>query len=405
MIIKRLIPLILGLLNVSIANGAEWYIDGSINQEMSYDDNVRMQTGADKRGSFIYEFLPQLNAGYKTGNAELAATVGYGVEVYSNELEKNRQKINTSLSGSYQTERVNYALTTNYRVQPARNTAADDTGNFNSDAARTTWSISPSIAYAISAQDTLNTSVQYSESLYSDEDVTLINLSSNDNSNIGFNLSWGHRWSEQYTSTLSSNISFYKSDGNTRSTKNQNYSVTLGNSYIFNDSWDIYLDAGYRYTESENSQLGFTVDRTSQGFLINSALNYTGEVLSSGLSFNQSITPDGSGQLNERSSVGFNVSYQLTETISSQLTSQYQKTKSISTSSIFSTFVLNNDRSNITASAAINWNITPFIFLKTSYIYRWQVEEQLINIANNNAQSNRIMLTLGYNWQGLTLSR
>jgi len=398
--IKRLIALFIILSHVSFIQAAEWNIGGSINQEMSYDDNLRMQTGADKSSSFIYEFLPQLNARYRAGNAGLAATVGYGVEVYTNELEATRQKIDTSVTGSYQTEKINYALTASYHNQPARNIAAEDTGNFNSNAARESWSISPSIVYTIGVQDSLNASVQYSESLYSDEDITLINSSNNDNSNIGFNLGWSHRWSEKYTSTLSSNFSFYKSEGSARNTKNKSYSVTLGNSYTFNESWNTYLDVGYRYTGSENSQLGFTVDHTSQGFLINLALNYTGEVLSSGLSFSQSITPDGNGQLNQRSGVEFNVSYQLTETISSQLSSQYQKTKSIST------LLLNNDRSNITASAAISWKITPFIFLKTSYSYRWQEEQALINTANNNtAQSNRIMLTLGYNWQDLTLSR
>lgn len=257
----------------------------------------------------------------------------------------------------------------------------------------------PSIAYTISEQDTLSASVQYAESLYANEDETIVN-SSNDNSNIGFNIAWGHRWSEQYTTSLSSNVSFYQSEGDLRDTENKSYSATLGNSYVFNEQWDVYLDAGYRYTDSKNTQLGFTLDHESQGFLINSALNYTGEVLSSGISFNQSMTPDGNGQLNQRSSVAFNLSYQLTETISTSFNSSYQKTKSIST------FVLNNDRSNIRAGAAVTWNINHFIFLRTSYMYRWQETEQLINTATNNiAQSNRIMLTLGYNWQGLTLSR
>jgi len=396
--IKRLLLFAITVSQASLIQAAEWSVAGGINQEMAYDDNVRMQTGDDKRSSFIYEFLPRVNASYKAGNVQLIADAAYGIEVYTNELEDKRQKINTNVEGSYQTQQVNYALNVSYNNQPARNTAADDTGNFNSEGARTNWSVSPSIAYSMTEQDTLSTSVQYSQSLYSDAGVTL--NSQEDNSNVGANIAWGHRWSEQYTTTLSGNVTFYKSDGALRQTTNKSYSVTLGNSYLFNEKWDVYLDAGYRYTDSENTQLGFTVDHTSQGFLINSALNYTGEVLSSGVSFNQSMTPDGNGQLNQRSSVAFNVSYQLTETVSTQLSSSYQKTKSIST------LVLNNDRSNITASAAINWKITEYIFLNASYSYRWQDEQPLINaVATGNASSNRIMLTVGYNWQGLTLSR
>jgi len=397
--IKKIFSFAIILSQASIVGAAEWTIDGRINQEMAYDDNIRMQSGEDKRSSFIYEFLPQLNAGYKSGNTQLTANVGYGVEVYTNKLETTRQKVNTSVSGNYQTQSVNYGLNVSYNLQPARNTAADDTGNFNSEAARTNWSVSPTIAYTLTEQDTLSGSVQYSQSLYSNEDALAIS-SSNDNSNIGFNLAWGHRWSEQYTTTLSGNVAFYKSDGDLRNTNNKSYSATLGNSYLFNEKWNVYFDVGYRYTDSENTQLGFTIDHSSQGFLINSALNYTGEVLTSGISFNQSMTPDGNGQLNQRSSVSFNVSYQLAETVSTQLSSSYQKTKSIST------FVLNNDRSNITARAAINWKITQFIFLNASYSYRWQDEQPLINaVATENTSSNRVMLTVGYNWQGLSLSR
>jgi len=397
--IKRLLPL---AIIVSQANGiqaAEWTIDGRINQEMAYDDNLRMQSGEDKRSSFIYEFLPKLNAGYKSGNTQLTANVGYGVEVYTNKLEAIRQKVNTNVSGSYQTQSVNYGLNVNYSLQPARNTAADDTGNFNSNAARTNWSVSPTIAYTLTEQDTLNASVQYGQSLYSKDDNVTVSDSLADNDNIGFNLAWGHRWSEQYTTSLSTSFSFYDSNGDLRKTNNKSYSVTLGNSYQFNEHWNVYLDIGYRYTDSENTLLGVEINHVSQGFLINSALNYTGEVITSGLSFNQSMDPDGNGQLNQRSRVTFNLSYRLTETVTAQTSAQYQKTKSVST------FVINNDRSNINASAALSWKVTPFVFLNASYSYRKQISEQLLSSVVNNPDSNRIMLTLGYNWQGLSLSR
>jgi len=396
--IKQLLAFLIILPSVSSIQAAEWTLDGLINQEMAYSDNIRMQSGEDKRSSFIYEFLPQLNAGYKSGATQLTANVGYGVEVYSNKLEATRQKVNANVAGSYQTQSVNYGLGVNYNLQPARNTAADDTGNFNSNAARTNWSVSPTMAYTLTEQDTLSTSVQYGQSLYSKDDA-VVSSSLTDNSNVGANIGWGHRWSEQYTTTLSGSVSFYQSDGDIRKTNNKSYSVTLGNSYLFNERWDVYLDVGYRYTDSENTLLGIVLNHASQGFLINSALNYTGEVISSGLSFNQSLNPDGNGQLNQQSKVALNLSYRLTETVTAQASTQYQKTKSVST------FVINNDRSNITASAALNWKVTPFVFLNASYSYRKQISEQLLNGVADSPDSNRIMLTLGYNWQGLSLSR
>jgi len=390
---------------VSSIQAAEWTLDGRINQDMAYDDNIRMQSGEDKRSSFIYEFLPQLNAGYKSGATQLTANVGYGVEVYTNKLETVRHKVNTSIEGSYQTQSVNYGLNVSYNLQPARNVAADDTGNFNSNSARTSWSISPTIAYTLTEQDTLNASVQYAQSLYSKDDNATISDSLADNDNIGFNLGWGHRWSEQYTTTLNGAVSFYKSDGDVRKTNNKSYSLTLGNSYQFNERWNVYLDAGYRYTDSENTLVGIAFNNTSQGFLINTALNYKGEVISSGLSFNQSMNPGGNGELNQQSRVALDFSYRLTETLTAQAGTQYQKTKSIST------FVATNDRSNITANVALNWKVSPFVFLNASYSYRKQIADrneildQIVNGGVDNADSNRIMLTLGYNWQGLSLSR
>jgi len=403
--IKKLLPFAIIISQASSIQAAEWTLGGRINQDMAYNDNIRMQSGEDKRSSFIYEFSPQLNAGYHSGNTQLTANIGYGVEAYTNKLEATRQKVNANVAGSYQTQSVNYGLNVNYNLQPARNTAADDTGNFNSDAARTSWSISPTIAYTLTEQDTLNASVQYGQSLYSKDDNATISDSLADNGNIGFNLGWGHRWSEQYTTTLSGAVSFYKSDGDVRKTNNKSYSLTLGNSYQFNERWNVYLDAGYRYTDSENTLAGFAFNNTSQGFLINTALNYTGEVISSGLSFNQSMNPGGNGELNEQSKVALNFSYRLTETLTAQAGTQYQKTKSIST------FIATNDRSNITANVALNWKVSPFVFLNASYSYRKQIADrneildQFVNGGVDNADSNRIMLTLGYNWQGLSLSR
>jgi len=403
--IKKLLPYAIIIFQASNIQAAEWTLDGRINQDMAYDDNIRMQNGADKRSSFIYEFLPQLNAGYRSGATQLTANVGYGVEVYSNKLETVRQKVNANVAGNYQTQSVNYGLNVSYNLQPARNVAADDTGNFNSNSARTSWSISPTIAYTLTEQDTLNASVQYSQSLYSKDDNATVSDSLADNDNIGFNLGLGHRWSEQYTTTLSGAVFFYKSDGDVRKTNNKSYSLTLGNSYQFNERWNVYLDAGYRYTDSENTIAGFAFNNTSQGFLINTALNYKGEVISSGLSFNQSMNPGGNGELNEQSKVALDFSYRLTETLTAQASTQYQKTKSVST------FIATNDRSNITANVALNWKVSPFVFLNASYSYRKQIADrneildQLVNGGGNNADSNRIMLTLGYNWQGLSLSR
>jgi len=399
LMIKKLLPYVIIISHASSIQAAEWTLDGRINQDMIYDDNIRMQSGEDKRSTFIYEFSPQLNAGYKSGVTQFTANVGYGVEVYTNKLETTRQKVNVSAEGSYQTQSVNYGLNVSYNLQPARNTAADDTGNFNSNADSASWTISPTMAYTLTEQDTLNASVQYSQSLYSKDDNATVSDSLADNGNIGFNLGWAHRWSEKYTSTLSAGATFYKSDGDVRKTNNKNYSLTLGNSYQFNERWNVIFDAGYRYTDSENTLAGLAFNNTSQGFLINTALNYKGEVISSGLSFNQSMNPGGNGELNQQSRVALDFSYRLTETLMAQASTQYQKTKSVST------FIAMNDRSNITTNAALNWEITVFVFLNASYTYGKQISEQLLNGTADNPDSNRIMLTLGYNWQGLSLSR
>jgi hypothetical protein len=65
-------------------------------------------------------------------------------------------------------------------------------------------------------------------------------------------------------------------------------------------------------------------------------------------------------------------------------------------------------RENITFQPAIRWEMTPEWSISGSYRYRSQDTNQddFGNLtSNNSAESHLMMLTINYNWQGLSISR
>jgi hypothetical protein len=86
------------------------------------------------------------------------------------------------------------------------------------------------------------------------------------------------------------------------------------------------------------------------------------------------------------------------------LMTSYQETDSV---------IDNNDglgisRTNIRVSPNINWKLTEDWLLSASYAYRQQERPSSATIGNIRAgtvESNIFMLSINYNWPGLSISR
>ncbi|OQK17024.1 hypothetical protein AU255_03755 [Methyloprofundus sedimenti] len=389
----RFYLLLLGIFIVNTSHAAEWSTDASINQEFSYDDNVRMLE--DKQGSFVYRLIPVLNAAYETQNSSLATSVSYGTQQYEAMPEQSSDIQNYSLLGNYQTETTIYSLSTSYSKAPARNSAETDTGNFATNADKTNWSVVPAISYRITPNDSLSLQGSYGKTMYSTN-----TLAGNQNSVLS--LGWSRQWSERYSGGINITYNYYASEpalfAITNNIVSNSYGVNFSNNYLLSEKWQIGINVGYRYTDTQNnfsSDVGnIEISEGSHGFLTDSSLKYLGEQLMAEVSVGQSLVPDGQGQLNQQTRVNFSLGYTLTERLSTTFQTSYQN--SVPISGVQN--LIGYDRQNFDASYSLNYKIAPDWNLGCSYRYRQQM-------SNYIASSNTAMLTLGYNWQGLSLSR
>lgn len=379
---------------LQIVHAAEWGMDAGINQKFSYNDNVRMLE--DKKGSFIYQFIPVLNAHYATQRSRIEASASYGVQVYETIPELNRGVQNYSLMTSHQTERVLYSLSTKYGKEPARNSADTDSGNFATNADRTSWSVQPGLVYRLTPRDSLSLQGSYGQTSYSkseqdDKDEF------GDNRSIIFDLGWKRRWTERYSGAVSVMYYRHESEPTLLSIVSDSYGINFSHNYFFSKKWQLLIDLGYRYTDTVNTGLNMVRESGSHGFLTDSSLTYIGEDLVTSLSVQQSLIPDGEGQLNQQSGVSLAIDYQITDRLSTALETSYLYNKPIGGEREGS----DDDRQNITFTPSVSYQLSPDWIISGSYSFHQQVEKS----RNYVSDSNTYMVTLGYNWQGLKLSR
>ena len=389
----------LSLLLPNLSQSAEWSLKGSLDQSLGYDTNVRMQPEA--QGSFKYMIVPVLTFLRRTDVTEIQADASYGTQVYTDIPQFNQDIQHYGLRGLYKTEKLDWGISSSYSITPSRNNAVQDSGNFNSNATSDTWSVSPSATYKIDEINSLSLTPSYSETSFT-------NASASDNfrnrSNTNVNLGWQRLWTERYSSTVS--LFYSNSESQQGSTIAQSdfafdsVGINLSNAYTWSEKWKFEGTIGGRHTDSKSNG----ISSSSIGFLANINLDYTDENYSSGIYFNRSLTPSNQGNLQELTSVGLNFNYKIADRLSAGFNMSYQDSTQINSNTQTSD---QNARENITVQPSINWQLSPDCALTGSYRYRSQNRSQnnAVNSPNTDVESNLFMLSINYNWQGLSISR
>ncbi len=157
---------------------AEWSVGANVNQNISYDDNVKMREN-DKKDSLIYKVSPSVEFAHKTDISEISLNANYGFEhFFSNisdqdsTLDKNRHSQIYGFKGRYaMTERLDWGLSSDFSIAPSRDIANQESGIFDTDSDRTAFSILPSVTYQLTEQDSLELFAGYTDTSYSDIDV------------------------------------------------------------------------------------------------------------------------------------------------------------------------------------------------------------------------------------------
>jgi hypothetical protein len=408
---------------LGLSHAAEWSLKGFLDQSLGYDDNVFMSSSGTsnntqgKQGSFQYKITPVLSFLHKTDVSELEANASYGTQVYTDVEGLDFDVQNYSLRGLYNTELIDWGLSANYSVIPTRNNAIANSGIFSTNTESTTKSISPTITFKIDEINSLNLSSTYAETTFGNTTSTdqgLNNFRNNTNANV--NIAWQRLWSERYTTALSwfYNTVDYGQQQNPGANQNTSNSfdstgLNFSNTYLWSPNWKFNGTIGFRHTNSESGNP--PINHSSDGFLADVGVDYTGESYSTGVHFSRSLVPSTFGQLQEQTSIGLDFSYKITERLSAGLNTSYQE----------STFVNGNasqpggngngsqTRKNIFINPSVRWQLAPDWSLTGSYRYRSQTgflqADSNNRLIDQTADSNLFLLSINYTWQGMKMSR
>jgi len=388
---KSLLCIFFSIIFLPLAKAAEWKIDAAVKQNISFDDNVRMREKA--KGSFIYQLAPSVNFSYKTDVSGIDARVDYGIQRYLSIKELDRDSQRYNLKGYYLTQRSYWGLNLFLGMEPTRNSAEQDSGDFGSDAEKLTRSIAPVFSYSLTEIDTLTLSASYLETSFSTDD-----FSDYENSNI--NLTWEHQWTTRYSNSLSIFYSSFDSislnDDLTQETSSKSYGVNLSSTYWWSENLQVLSTWGIRMTASKNTFANNLLKEESFGFLSDTVIKYKGENYLLTFNLNRSLAPSSRGQLNEQNKIGLSLNYDINERLFTRIQGNYQTSESASSNADETRI-----RTNLSLQSSLNWKMARDWTISANYRYQQQDRD----VENSKAASNLFMLSINYNWQGLSVAR
>ncbi|MEE9336527.1 MAG: hypothetical protein V3U87_00470 [Methylococcaceae bacterium] len=400
------------IINITSSNASEWKVNAGIDQNISYDDNVIMRE--EPEASLIYKVTPSVNLSHKTDVSNLSAYASYGVQRFFDIEDLNRNHQHYGIQGEYNTERTTWELDSLYSSAPARNTAGLESGDFETDADRKTFSISPTVSYQLTEQDRLSLSAQYTNTRFevSDSEQRLLPIICGVKTDIGavvdsacglnkyedvsVRLLWLRQWTERYSSTLNVFYSNYDSskiflDDNTKS---DSTGLNISSTYLLYENLELFGTVGYRATKTNRD----SIETDSDGFLFDIGAKYNDINWLAELKVNKSLVPSSQGSLNDQTKVSVDLQYKFTERLYASLLSNYQISESVEGQGL-------NKRTNITFHPTLSWKLNPDWTVSTSYRYRYQERFLRSSGAEEEADSNLYMLSIHYRWQGLNIAR
>ncbi|WP_296591044.1 hypothetical protein [Methylophaga sp.] len=366
---------------------AEYLVDADLSPTLRYDDNVELRE--DKEGSFSTEITPTLFLSRATEDSFLGLDAGYRIEKFTSLEELDRQDPFLLFSSSATHERSEFGLDAEYSQRAQRTIAAEDTGDFASDATVTTRSIAPRYQYQLSARDFLYTNLSYQDRSYDDNEFL-------DNETYVITGGWRRNFTERLTGGLALTYIDYEAEAIDRTSEYDSYNLNVTSTYRLSELWSFAGQVGYRTLDSENSNInGFTVKDTSSGSLFSLSAIYEGYLNNISIEISKALNPSGEGVVNEQESISVDWQRQIASRLDFGFNASFQKTTSASDFD-------NTDRDYMTFSPSLRWRVEENITLNLGYQFRKQDEK---GDTVQKAESNMVFLTLNYDWGGLLYSR
>lgn len=391
---KVMLPTVLALVSQSTSLiAAEYRVGASFSPTFSYDDNVLLDEN--NESSFKTQIQPTLTLRRSNENSNLSFNTGLRVERYTELKDLDREDPFANFSSQWNTERSAYGLSAGYAERAQRSIAEEDTGDFSSNATVESINLSPTYRYQLTEKDSIYGSYNYSERTYSDSGSISTPLGNNLNDNKTHSLTggWQHSITERLTGGLAITYANYESKGLQQS-EYDTYNFAITSSYLLTEKWSLSGQVGYRTLENEITPVvGPVLTDESSGTLFSFTSAYAGEINNVSFTIGRSLNPSGEGVVNEQDRIGLNWQRSLSDTLSFIIDTSYQETQTADS-------INNTDRKYTQISPSIAWRLREDLTLRFGYQYR---EQKGTNA--DAVDSNKVFVTVGYDWSGLRFSR
>lgn len=391
------------------AIAAEWVLNGTLEQQLHYDDNIVLNTR--KEPAVGYILTPGLQASRKTKVLDIAFTGQGDIRRY----DDSRWDCNNYTLGSnndYRTKRSVFSLKGGYSVNCSYSQQIEDTGIILPNIESMNYQITPSWTWQWTPRNQLTLNGSYAKTSFSSLQGSVDSNADNvfsGNETYAINLGGKHQWSRRLSLNGELNYANVQFTGFNPSTQDQ-FGFQLGADYAISALWAISISGGPLWVDTQQSSDSMTSRQNGSLSLGNNAairLNYSGQQTRFSIGFSNTVTPSAIGQTLQTSSIDANYSYRLTQNILLDITSSYSQSESIDDqSSDNSTSQFNRDY--FTVAPGIVWKLAKNWQLRGSYVYRWQDFQQdniFRQVNAGTSESNAIMLSLDYSWDGIRISR
>ena len=383
------------------AKASEWgVLKGSLGQQVLYNDNISFSS-TQKQPIFGYILTPSAQLSHQTETFDISLNALGNIRRNDNS-RWDCEGYNLELKTQYKTRRSGFSMVGGYGVSCAYAQQAQQTGVVIPGAQATSYSLAPSWTWQWTPRSQLNLGATYMKRSYGGGSASAAagtgSTGYKNYDSYTINLGLSHAWSRDLS--LNGGVYFMNNQyaGATGSTQIL-YGFQLGGKYVISQHWTANVEGGLRMAEiQQNTVVGAlsTANSSSLGTTANINVSYNDRLNHFSTGYTNMALPSSIGQTLQTQKVYANYSYQLAPYLSWRVGGALGHSQPVSGQSTVGT-ASNTDRNFFNATTALAWEFARDWKLTGSYAYRWQKSKQ----EANSADSNIVMLSLSYAWDGV----
>lgn len=386
------------------ARASEWgELKGSLGQQVLYNDNIQLNA-TQKQPVFGYVLTPSGQLSHNTETFDIGLNAQGNIRRYDQSLW-DCEGYNLGLNTRYKTRRSGFSMAGGYGVSCAYAQQAQQTGVVVPGVQATSYSLAPSWTWQWTPRSQLNLGATYTKRSYGSGSASAAagtgSTGYKNYDSYTANLGLSHAWSRDLS--LEGGVYFMNNQyaGATGSTQTL-YGFQLGGSYVISQHWVANVEGGLRLADiQQNTVAGSlsTANSSSLGTTANLKISYNDRLTRFSTGYSNMVIPSSIGQTLQTQTVSANYAYQLAPHLSWDTNASFSHSQSIAGPSAIATANASSayDRDYFTVATALAWELARDWKLTGSYAYRWQKYKQQANYAD----SNIVMLSLNYAWDGI----